>query len=87
MMGYAEVRRVEIMARAAHAFTRKPDGKVHLDRVRVRWEGEGFVAARTGAQESNVLSATAAANGLALVPDGPGVAEGDRLAVMLLDWP
>jgi len=85
MMGYTECRRVEVVARAAHAFARRPDGKVHLDRVRVRWEGDGYVAASTGKQESNVLSATAAANGLALVPDGDGVAEGAPLAVMLLD--
>ena len=85
MMGYTECRRVEVVARAAHAFARRPDGKVHLDRVRVRWEGDGYVAASTGKQESNVLSATAAANGLALVPDGDGVAEGAPLALVLLD--
>ncbi len=84
MMGHTECRRVEVLARAAHAFARKPDGKVHLDRVRVAWEHDGYVAARTGGQESNVLSATAAANGLALLADGPGVAEGDLLPVMLL---
>ncbi len=85
MMGYAEPRRPEVVARAAHAFARRADGKVHLDRVRVRWEGDGYVVASTGKQESNVLSATAAANGLALVPDGDGVAEGDPVTVMLLD--
>jgi len=84
MMGYREPRRLEVVARAAHAFTRRPDGKVHLDRVEVTWDGEGYVAASTGAQESNVLSATAAANGLALLPDGDGAAEGDPIAVMLL---
>jgi len=84
MMGYAEPRRPEVVARAAHAFARREDGKVHLDRVRVRWERDGYVVASTGKQESNVLSATAAANGLALVPDGPGLAEGDPVTVMLL---
>jgi molybdenum cofactor synthesis domain-containing protein len=84
MMGDADGRRPEVLARAAHAFSRRPDGKVHLDRVRVHWEGDGYVAASTGRQESNVLSATAAANGLALVPDGDGVAEGAPLTVMLL---
>ena len=83
MMGYADGRRPEVVARAAHPFTRRPDGKVHLDRVRVTWEGDGYVAASTGRQESNVLSATAAANGLAFVPDGDGLAEGDPLTVML----
>lgn len=84
MMGHPECRRPEVVARAAHAFARRADGKVHLDRVRVHWDGDGYVAQSAGRQESNVLSATAAANGLALIPDGPGLAEGDRLAVMLL---
>ena len=84
MMGYADGRRPEVVARAGHAFTRRPDGKVHLDRVRVRWEGDGYVVSSTGKQESNVLSATAAADGLALVPDGDGLAEGDPVTVMLL---
>jgi molybdopterin biosynthesis enzyme len=64
---------------------RKPDGKLHLDRVRVRYEGGRYRVARTGLQQSNVLSAMAAANGLALLPDGDGSAEGDDVTVMLLD--
>ena len=84
MMGHTAVRRPEVVARAAHAFTRRSDGKLHLDRVRVTWEGDGYVVTSTGVQESNVLSATAAANGLALLPDGEGVAAGDPVAVMLL---
>ncbi len=36
-------------------------------------------------QESNALAASAAANGLALLPDGEGVAAGDDVTVMLLD--
>ena len=84
MMGHTNVRRPEIVARAAHAFTRRVDGKLHLDRVRVTWDGVGYVATSTGVQESNVLSATAAANGLALLPDGEGVAAGDPIDVMLI---
>ena len=84
MMGHPEARRPEIVARAAHDFTRRVDGKLHLDRVHVTWDGRGYVAASTGVQESNVLSATAAANGLALLPDGDGVRAGDELAVMLI---
>ena len=87
MMGHAQRFRPEIVATAEHALPRKPDGKLHLDRVRVHSQGDGFVAARTGAQASNVLSATAAANGLALLDDGDGVPEGGRLRVMRLDWP
>jgi len=88
MMGYDAVRRPEVTARAAHPFRRRPDGKIHLDRVRVEWQDRdgwtGYVAASTGDQSSNVLSATAAANAFALIPDGDGLAEGDDVTVMLL---
>ena len=84
MAGDPDRFRTEVTARAEHAFTRKSDGKLHLDRVRVSWHGDGYVAARTGDQASNVLSATALANGLALLPDGDGIAAGEPLQVMLL---
>ena len=88
MMGYEAVRRPEVTARAAHPFRRRPDGKIHLDRVHVEWctgDGwSGYVAASTGDQASNVLSATAAANAFALIPDGDGVDEGDEMILMLL---
>jgi len=87
MMGHSRRFRPEVGAAAAHPMPRKPDGKLHLDRVWVQAEGGGFVAARTGAQASNVLSAAAAANGLALLPDGDGVPEGGEVRVMRLDWP
>ncbi|HMF04714.1 MAG TPA: gephyrin-like molybdotransferase Glp [Acidimicrobiia bacterium] len=87
MMGHRARFRPEVTATADRAMPRKPDGKLHLDRVRVRVEGDTYVAARTGDQASNVLSATALANGLALLPDGDGVPEGGDLRVMRLDWP
>ena len=87
MMGHAARFRPEVTATAERAMPRKPDGKLHLDRVRVRAEGDSYLAARTGDQASNVLSATAAANGLALLPDGDGVPEGGVVRVMRLDWP
>ncbi len=79
--------RPEVTARAAEDLARSPDGKLHLDRVRVRWTAEGYTAARTGGQASNQLAATAAANALALLPDGDGVRAGEELTVMLLDAP
>jgi molybdopterin molybdotransferase len=85
MMGHPARFRPEVTARAAHPMRRRPDGKLHLDRVRIRVEGGTYVAASTGAQDSNVLSATAAANGLALLPDGDGVDTGDDVCVMLID--
>jgi len=84
MGGHADVHRPEVAATALEDLSRRPDGKLHLDRVRVRWVDEGYVVGRTGDQASNVLSATAIANGLALLPDGEGVAAGDSVRVMLL---
>jgi molybdenum cofactor synthesis domain-containing protein len=84
LMGHAHRFRPEVLAVAEHEMRRKPDGKLHLDRVRVRYDGDRYRVARTGSQFSNVLSAMAAANGLALLPDGDGAAEGDDVRVMLL---
>ena len=86
MMGHRARFRPEVTATAEHAMPRKPDGKLHLDRVRVRVEGDVYLAARTGDQASNVLSATAVANGLALLPDGDGVPQRGKVRVMRLDW-
>ena len=77
--------RTEVTARAEHTLARKPDGKLHLDRVTVRVEDGRYVVASVGKQESNTLAATAMADGLALIPDGDGVSEGDDVRVMLLN--
>ncbi|MGH9049574.1 MAG: molybdopterin molybdotransferase MoeA [Acidimicrobiia bacterium] len=84
-MGHPHRFRPEVWAVAEHDLRRKPDRKLHLDRVHVRYEDSAYRVARTGPQQSNVLSAMAAANGLALLPDGDGVAAGDGVMVMLLD--
>jgi molybdenum cofactor synthesis domain-containing protein len=85
MMGRADPFRVEVAARAEHAFTRKPDGKLHLDRVRIRVVDGRYVVTSVGKQESHTLSATAGADGLVLIPDGDGAGLGDDVTVMLLD--
>ena len=69
MGGHATCHRPEVVATAIEDLHRRPDGKLHLDRVHVRWVDDGYVVGRTGDQASNVLSATALANGLALLPD------------------
>ena len=84
-MGYPNCFRPEVVATADEAMSRKPDGKLHFDRVWVRYADGGYHVARSGVQQSNVLSAMAAANGLALLPDGDGVAQGDPVRVMLLN--
>lgn len=85
MMGRRDARPVPVRAVAASAMPRRPDGKVHLDRVIVRVEDGGYRVERSGVQASNVLSGMAAANGLAVLPDGEGFAAGDEVDVYLLD--
>jgi molybdopterin molybdotransferase len=84
MMGHTETGRPVVRATAGAALGRRRDGRLHLDRVRVTYEDGGYVVVRSGTQASNVLSGMAMANGLALLPDGDGVAEGDPVDVMLL---
>ena len=43
-----------------------------------------YVCERAGFQASNVLSGMAAATGLALIPDGPGVDAGGEVEVLVL---
>lgn len=88
MMGHAAYGRPRVQARAAHAFGRRPDGRLYLERVVLtRADDGGFLAARSGVQASNVLSGMARANGLAFLPDGDGVSAGDELTVLVLELP
>jgi molybdenum cofactor synthesis domain-containing protein len=85
MMGHEQTSRPLVRATAADAMPRKIDGKLHLDRVVVDVVDGRYVATAVRSQESNALAASAAANALALVPDGEGVAAGEDITVMLLD--
>jgi molybdenum cofactor synthesis domain-containing protein len=85
MSGHTELHRPVVDAIAGADLTRRPDGKLHLDRVTVRYEDGRYVVARSGAQASNALAALALAGGLALLPDGDGYRAGDALRVVLLD--
>jgi len=51
-LGHPHRFRPEVSARAEHPFTRRPDGRLHLDRVCLRATDDGYVAARTGNQAS-----------------------------------
>jgi molybdenum cofactor synthesis domain-containing protein len=84
LAGRHDVLPTPVRATAAIAFDRRPDGKLHLDRVRVEIVDGHYVCTRAGVQASNVLSGMAAANGLALIPDGDGVAAGSDVDVLLL---
>jgi len=66
---------------------RRPDGKVHFVRVTLRRAGDGLHATPVGAQGSHQLAASAAADGLAVLPDGPGVAADGLVDVIVLAAP
>jgi molybdenum cofactor synthesis domain-containing protein len=88
MMGQPRRFRPVDMAVAEHDMRRRPDGKLYLDRVTLRRDDSGrLLAARVGVQASNVLSAMALSDGLALLPDGEGVGTGEPVEVMRLDLP
>lgn len=84
MMGHTNPDRAVVTARVGAAMPRRADGRIHFDRVRVHYEDDHYVAVRSGAQASNALAAMASANGLAVIPDGPGLESGDPVPVMLL---
>jgi len=77
--------RRRIAAVIDHAVERQPDGKVHFDRCVASWGADGRVhVSRVQAQGSHQLAATALANALVEIPDGPGLPEGAGVMVTLL---
>jgi molybdenum cofactor synthesis domain-containing protein len=86
MMGHTtNLVRPSVRAVADQALRRKPDGKVHYMRVLGHFAADGRLHVRdTGPQGSHQLAATAAANALAVVPDGNGIGVGEEVDVMLL---
>ncbi len=71
-------------ALAAEDLRRRPDGKLHLARVVGERRHDGALLVRSaGGQGSHHLTAMARAHGLALLPDGDGVAAGDAVQVLL----
>jgi molybdopterin molybdotransferase len=86
MAGHGRTARRLVRAVARTDLTRRPDGKVHFVRVRVDQDEDlAFLVTSAGAQGSHQMSAMAAADGLAVLPDGPGVPAGGTVEVMLLD--
>ena len=86
MAGHPEARwrRPSTAATAAEPFRRQPDGKLHLARVIGERDPEGGLRVRSaGGQGSHQLTGMARAHGLALLPDGDGVAAGDAVQVLL----
>jgi molybdenum cofactor synthesis domain-containing protein len=87
MAGHERRFRPVTPAVAEHDMRRRVDGKLHLDRVTLRRDSDRLLAAAAGVQASNVLSAMALSDGLALLPDGEGVSAGEPVDVMRLDLP
>jgi molybdopterin molybdotransferase len=88
MQGARAVLRPRIVARAGETLDTDP-GKTVFVRVRVDGLAAGEpTVVKAGGQASNVLSATAAADGLAVVPRGTGTVEaGEEVSVEMYKWP
>ena len=84
MMGHTDLDRPHVTATCGGPLPRRSDGKTHFVRVAHRPGTDGGTVSSAGGQGSHQLSAMAAANALAVVPDGDGMEEGDRVEVMLL---
>ena len=86
MLGHGADRlhRPRVRATAEGALPRGVDGKTHFARVGVRWQDGRPVISSAGGQGSHQLSAMAAAEGLAVLPDGPGLSIGDTAELILL---
>jgi molybdenum cofactor synthesis domain-containing protein len=85
MAGHPTPQRPFVHAVADDGLARRPDGKVHYQRVFANFGPDGRVHVRSvGAQGSHQLAATSLANAIAEVPDGDGIAAGDAVGTLLL---
>ena len=76
-----------VRAIAGPGLGRRPDGRTAYLRASCRWVDGALVALPVVGQGSHQLAAAADANALVELPDGPGVAEGDPVTVVLLAPP
>ncbi|WP_419924885.1 gephyrin-like molybdotransferase Glp [Candidatus Poriferisocius sp.] len=86
MMGHSPGawHRQPVLGRAAGPLRRRPDGKTHFARVRVEYADGQYQVTSAGGQGSHQLSAMAAADALAVLPDGEGLAIGDPVPLLIL---
>lgn len=85
-MGHTDLDRPVVRAVADDTLARRSDAKIHFARVVAVHGDDGRVHVRSaGGQGSHQLGAMAAANALAMLPDGDGVAAGHEVDVVLLD--
>jgi molybdopterin molybdotransferase len=87
MMGSRYTFRPRTPGRLSHGVDTDPEKTVFLRVIATQQDG-GWIAASAGGQDSNVLSAAANANALAVVPQGTGSMEaGDTLELEMFRWP
>ena len=88
-MGHDQIDRPVVRAIADGDLGRRSDAKIHFARVAAYYGDDGRVhVASSGGQGSHQLGAMAAANALAILPDGDGVKPGDEVdAILLGDLP
>ena len=87
MMGAAHLLRPRIRGTMGEDITTSVEKEVFV-RVLLADDDGRFVALRSGGQGSNVLSALAAADALAVIPVGVGsVSAGDDVTLEMYDWP
>ena len=87
MMGATALLRPRVAATMGEDVDTNPEKEVFL-RVLLADDGGRFVAVRSGGQASNVLSALAAAEALAVIPVGTGaVSAGDTVQLEMITWP
>ncbi|MXV89539.1 MAG: molybdopterin molybdotransferase MoeA [Acidimicrobiia bacterium] len=84
MMGHTQLHRPRVQATAASPLRRHPDGKIHFARVVWSYSGGRYEVRSAGGQGSHQLSSLAAANGLAVLPDGRGADTGDAVELIRL---
>ena len=87
MMGYEQIWRPRIKAKATTPLKRRKDGKVHFARVTLTKKEDSYEVSLLEGQGSHQLAAMANAQGLAVLPDGEGVEKGDFVDVMQLTEP
>ena len=85
LAGRSDIDLPRVTATAGPGLTRRPDGRTAYLRVVCTWTPDGRLRADpVPLQASHHLAAAADANGLAELPDGPGVPEGAQVTVVLL---
>ncbi len=87
MQGKTRFNKPEVEAVFQDSIPRKDDRRHYL-RVVLDRHGGQYVARLTGEQGSGILTSMVKANGLVIIPeDTRSVAPGEKVRVMLLDWP